>query len=159
MTKPFMEMELRMMNSTIPSSNLAENDEDVQTYTAITKNLHKTCHAKKCFKDKKSDCRMKIPQPPQESFTVAFDEKKSKWFTWKGEQNDRFLFLCLPQRGYADMFANIYNSIVSQVFRCNNNIVACVDGASPIYLTLYPKLLRKKIRIEQGLQQSIWSSA
>ena len=37
----------------------------------------------------------------------------------------------------ADVFANIHNEHVSEVFACNNNVVAAVDGGSPMYLTAY----------------------
>jgi hypothetical protein len=37
-----------------------------------------------------------------------------------------------------NMFANIQNDAISGLFKCNNNnIVACVDGGSPMYCTAY----------------------
>ena len=35
------------------------------------------------------------------------------------------------------MFANTHNEHVTSIFQCNNNVVACVDGASPLYCTAY----------------------
>jgi hypothetical protein len=132
-------MELYAMNLAVPHANQRESSLAIadRVVIGILRNLHKTSHVQKCFKVKDGECRMKIPRAPAENTSVVYDTCITKWYEWNGKRNDRTLFYLEPKRGYCDMFANVFNTHVSDIFQCNNNIVACVDGGSPMYLTAY----------------------
>jgi hypothetical protein len=56
-----------------------------------------------------------------------------------GEEREKreTFFVVAPRRSHMDMFTNIQNDATSGLLKCNNNIVACVDGGSPLYCTAY----------------------
>jgi len=80
---------------------------------------------------------MKLPDCEKNSIEIHHDKEDTPWYDWKGIRSDRKLFLLTLPRGHADMFANTHNEHVTSILQCNNNVVACVDGASPLYCTAY----------------------
>ena len=80
---------------------------------------------------------MKIPSAENAAFNVVFNEDETKWFTWDGTEKQRYLYVVVPRRSHYDMFGNIHSGPISEVFACNSNVVACVDGGSPMYITAY----------------------
>ncbi|MFN7880621.1 MAG: hypothetical protein ACK5P1_11500, partial [Sphingobacteriia bacterium] len=110
---------------------------NVLSVIGVLRNLHKTMHPKKCFKTKNADCRMKLPDCEKNKKEIHYDKEDTSWYDWNGTRNGRKLFLLTLPRGHADMFANTHNEHVTSIFQCNNNVVACVDGASPMYCTAY----------------------
>jgi hypothetical protein len=103
----------------------------------VLRNLHKTMHPQTCFKTKNTECRMKIPDSAKDKIQIHYDTKETRWFDWKGTFKLRKLFQLALARTHADMYANTHNEHVSSIFQCNNNVVACIGGGSPMYCTSY----------------------
>jgi hypothetical protein len=145
LSNAFVRMERHIMEALLPQPGLNRLlqltysiDEKTRLSIAVTKNLHKSDHVKQCFKSqKKPECRMKLPNRCSESTTVHFSDKPSNWYSWTGKKRERFLYFLEPKRSAADLFGNIHSAPISEVFGCNTNVVACVDGGSPMYLTNY----------------------
>ena len=89
------------------------------------------------FKTKNLDCRMKLPDSEKNDVEIHYDNKETSWYNWNGTRSNRKLFVLTLPRGHADLFANTHNEHVTSILQCNNNVVACVDGASPMYCTAY----------------------
>ena len=73
-----MNMDLEFINHMLFSRNLQmsskmkqDMENKIDMCTAISKNMHRSEHARKCFKQKQGECRMKIPQPMQKKHTVV----------------------------------------------------------------------------------------
>ena len=143
LSNAFVRMERQIMEFLIPDINRTKNtpyitDEKSRSCIAIARNLHKSDHTKQCFKNEKSpECRMKLPCRPNTETRVHFEDKPVNWYTWFGLNRKRNLFFLEPKRTIVDQFANVHSSVISEVFGCNSNVVACVDGGSPMYVTNY----------------------
>jgi hypothetical protein len=140
----FLRMERLIMESLLPRPDLIRPghpysvDEKTRMSIAITKNLHKSEHAKTCFKShKNAECRMKMPNRSCQSTTVHFSQKPTKWYSWTGRERERHLYFLEPKRSAVDLFGNVHSAPISEVFGCNTNVTACVDGGSPMYITNY----------------------
>jgi hypothetical protein len=150
----FMEMEYYVLCRSIPHrfrSGATTLDNIASQCVSIMRNLHRSDHSKKCFKSKGGECRMKIPSPPLDHISIVYDEKPIKWYDWKGKMQTRKLFLVIPKRTAADVFANIHNETVTSVLGCNNNVAACFDGGSPMYCTAYQS---KNTQIEDSAKST-----
>jgi hypothetical protein len=80
----------------------------------LKQNLHKSQHAKACFK-RDCECRMKLLQPPQKWAKVLFNDKETNWFLWNGDNKKKNLFYVAQKRGIADCFANMHNRDVTDL--------------------------------------------
>jgi hypothetical protein len=143
-SKAFIHAEILLLKESIPSPVARKRNSpfrinsDVLSVVGVLRNLHKTMHPQQCFKTKKnSDCRMKLPDCEKVGMEIHYDKEDTPWYDWKGIKNGRKLFLLTLPRGHADMYANTHNEHVTSIFHCNNNVVACVDGGSPMYCTAY----------------------
>ncbi|MFN7880426.1 MAG: hypothetical protein ACK5P1_10510, partial [Sphingobacteriia bacterium] len=143
-SKAFIHAEILLLKESIPSPVARKRNSpfrinsDVLSVVGVLRNLHKTMHPQQCFKPKKnSDCRMKLPDCEKVGMEIHYDKEDTPWYDWKGIKNGRKLFLLTLPRGHADMYANTHNEHVTSIFHCNNNVVACVDGGSPMYCTAY----------------------
>jgi len=140
--KARLEMELYVMRQSEPHrvqrrpNGLYHISRKERECIGFKQNLHKTQHTKACFK-KGCECRMKLPQPPQQRTMVFFNEKETNWFLWNGENKKKKLFYVAQKRGKADCFANMHNNDVTELLKCNNNMVTGVDGGSAMYVTCY----------------------
>ena len=109
---------------------------DTLFVTNLLRNLHSSKHAKSCFK-KGCECRMKLPQPKCVSSKIHFDDDPKPWYTWKGINNPRHMFVFEQQRSHEDSFVNTYNEVASSVFGSNTNTIFAVSGGSIMYMTCY----------------------
>ena len=101
------------------------------------RNLHSSDHSPSCFKKSKShECRMRIPNRGCQESNTQFEVDSKKWFTWKGEQKSRNLFVFEGERSHEDCFVNTSHPVVSMVFGSNSNVTHAVDGGSVMYITL-----------------------
>ena len=158
LSNSFLRMERQIMDSLLPDHNNRTPatpyflDEKTRCCIAIARNLHKSDHVKQCFKNEKSpECRMKLPCRPCSETKVHFDDKEVNWYTWYGINRKRNLYFVEPKRSPVDLFANVHSAAISEVFGCNSNVVACVDGGSPMYLTNYTS---KNTQEEDGAAMS-----
>ena len=140
----FLRMERQIMKSLMPQPDTRIPstpyllDEKTRFCIATTRNLHKSDHVKKCFKSKKSvECRMKLPCRAARVTKIHFRDKNVPWYSWNGRKRERSLYFIEQKRSNADLFGNIHSPAISNVFGCNTNVAACVDGGSPMYLTNY----------------------
>jgi hypothetical protein len=119
--------QLDIENGAVPLPGSDNFDTDMLFVNAL-QNCHSCDHCNNCFKNKKPECRMKLPKKPAPEDCVTFDETPTAWYTWEGAQQQRHLFTLEQKRDKRDCFTNTYNPIASKLFNCNTNIVCGVDG-------------------------------
>ena len=68
---------------------------------------------------------------------MIYNDKTTNWYEWNGKNNPRTLFYLQSERSHVDCFANTYNEAASQIFNCNTNVAAAIDGGSVMYCTCY----------------------
>ena len=93
-------------------------------------------HSKRCFKKDKT-CYADIPAEPCERTEIEFSETTSDWATWDGRKVLKKLFRVKLQRKVEDVFTNIHNPLLTQLFLCNNNVLIAMTGAAVLYVTGY----------------------
>ena len=135
-TKYQLLMEFALMRHNHPFVPKILDDKQAARFVAALRNLHNSNHCTACFK-KGGECRMKIPNLPFEKTTLVFDEHYTNWYDWKGNNRARQLFHVGHKRSRADVMMNIHNRAASNLFACNTNVVAGVDGGSVMYMTCY----------------------
>ena len=80
---------------------------------------------------------MKVPSKAAIDTKIIWDNKETEWYSWKGQKFTTYLFHVDHKRQHIDCFVNINNVIASELFHCNTNVVAAVDGGSIMYVTCY----------------------
>ena len=90
-------------------------------------------------------------------FKLQFNDEPTDWYAWTGKRADKYLFVSIPKRTVADLFGNMNSEQITNVFGCNTNVAACVDGGSPMYLTCYhSKNTQKEDNKKLQMQPDIW---
>jgi hypothetical protein len=142
-SKARMIIEMQFMQDFIPSWQYVRKQttefctgKDPQLLIAVLRNHHLSCHCKTCFK-KDIECWMKIPKPECLSPDIMYTDNATNWYNWTGNNNPRRLFYLSSQRLHCDCFSNTYNEVASNLFGCNTNVVASMDGGSAMYCTCY----------------------
>jgi len=84
-------------------------------------NLHRSVHAKSCFK-KKDECRFDLPSKAVEQTIIEFSENPQKHFNWWGGLVPTNTFTVQVKRDMLNVFMNQYCPFVSEAIGCNSNI-------------------------------------
>jgi hypothetical protein len=136
-------MELHIMNNFVTQQKdniIPERTSDrykkTNAIVTILRNLHNSEHCRSCFK-KDYECRMKIPKKKYPANTVTFEDNTTPWYSWKGENSGRKMFVFEEKRTHPDCSVNTHSKVASQFGGCNTNVIGVVDGGSVMYITCY----------------------
>ena len=84
-------------------------------------NLHRSIHARSCFK-KGDECRFDLPGQEILRTIIEFSEHPQKHFNWFGSMIPTNSFTIHVKRHMLDVFVNQYCPFVSEALGCNSNI-------------------------------------
>jgi hypothetical protein len=76
-------------------------------------------------------------KPRMLSPDIMYAYNATNWYDWIGQNKPTRLFYLSSVRLHCNCFSNMYNETASNLFGCNTNIVARVDGRSAMYCTCY----------------------